>query len=69
MLFAFDKLRRAIFLVGDDKSDHWRGWDASNIAVADDRFDDHQAQLATIADDRNLKGRQPNARGKGRAKR
>jgi len=69
VLFAFEKLRRAIFLVGGDKSDDWRGWYARNIAVADDRFDDHQAQLAKAADDRKANGRQPNVRGKGRAKR
>lgn len=45
VLFAFDKIRRAILLVGGDKSDDWRGWYAANIPVADDRFDDHQAAL------------------------
>ncbi len=48
-LFAFDKKRQAILLVGGDKSDDWRGWYDNNIPIADDRFDDHQAKLAKQA--------------------
>lgn len=48
-LFAFDKARRAVLLVGGDKSGDWRGWYDRNIPIADDRFDEHQAQLATQA--------------------
>lgn len=48
-LFAFDKNRRAILLVGGDKSEDWRGWYDRNIPIADDRFDEHQAQLAPEA--------------------
>lgn len=68
-LFAFDKKRRAILLVGGDKSDDWRGWYRRNIPVADERFDEHQAQLVKAAKDRKGVGRQPKAPGKGRAKR
>lgn len=45
-LFAFDKKRQAILLVGGDKSGDWRGWYDRNIPIADDRFDEHQAKLA-----------------------
>lgn len=45
VLFAFDIERQAILLVGGDKSDNWRGWYASNVLIADDRFDEHQAAL------------------------
>jgi hypothetical protein len=46
VLFAFDVRRRAILLVGGDKSRDWRGWYAVNIPIADDRFDEHQARVA-----------------------
>jgi hypothetical protein len=45
VLFAFDLDRKAILLVGGDKSDDWKGWYKANITVADDRFDQHQAEL------------------------
>lgn len=47
VLFAFDLEREAILLVGGDKSDNWKGWYGANIPIADDRFDDHQAELTT----------------------
>jgi hypothetical protein len=46
VLFAFDKARTAILLVGGDKSGDWAGWYARNIAIADDLFDEYQAALA-----------------------
>jgi hypothetical protein len=49
VLFAFDKKRKAILLVGGDKSTDWTGWYTRNIQVADDRFDEHQAALAVEA--------------------
>lgn len=45
VLFAFDRVRRAILLVGGDKSDDWSGWYDTNIPIADDRFDEHQKRL------------------------
>ncbi|MCZ7535214.1 MAG: type II toxin-antitoxin system RelE/ParE family toxin [Acidimicrobiia bacterium] len=45
VLFAFDLEREAILLVGGDKRDDWKGWYDSNIPIADDRFDEHQAKL------------------------
>lgn len=49
VLFAFDRARRAILLVGGDKSDDWSGWYDANIPIADDRFDEHQARLEADA--------------------
>lgn len=46
VLFAFDKERKAILLIGGDKSDDWTGWYVTNIPIADDRFDQHQAKIA-----------------------
>jgi len=45
LLFAFDLDRRAIVLVGGDKSDDWRGWYVENIPIADERLDEHQAAI------------------------
>lgn len=64
-LFAFDKGRQAILLVGGDKSDDWRGWYDDNIPIADDRFDDHQARLAKQA----KAAPRPKVHTKGRSKR
>ena len=47
MLFAFDMDRRAILLIGGDKSDNWNRWYRSNIPIADDRLDQHQAKITT----------------------
>ena len=44
-LFAFDRLRRAIVLVGGDKRDDWTGWYKRNILLADDLLDAHLAVL------------------------
>jgi hypothetical protein len=46
VLFAFDLKREAILLVGGDKGGDWKGWYDENIPIADDRFDEHQAELA-----------------------
>ena len=46
MLFAFDRKRKAILLVGGDKSDNWKAWYEINVPIADDRFDEHQARIA-----------------------
>ena len=47
VLFAFDIQRQAILLVGGDKSDNWSGWYNTNIPIADERFERHQAKLAS----------------------
>jgi hypothetical protein len=45
VLFAFDRQRKAILLVGGDKSEDWKGWYKQNVPIADDRFDEHQARI------------------------
>lgn len=52
VLFAFDRERKAILLLGGDKSRDWSGWYRTNIPVADARFDEHQARIVTKAGDR-----------------
>jgi hypothetical protein len=44
-LFAFDPHRRAVVLVGGDKTNDWKGWYRRNIRVADERFDQHLRSL------------------------
>jgi len=62
VLFAFDWKRKAILLVGGDKSDDWRGWYQRNIAVAEQRFDEHQAALAAKTDKRKQQAKKGNKR-------
>lgn len=45
VLFAFDVVRRAVLLVGGDKSKDWKGWYRANIPIADERFTEHQERL------------------------
>ncbi|WP_242665211.1 MULTISPECIES: type II toxin-antitoxin system RelE/ParE family toxin [unclassified Nocardioides] len=45
ILFAFDPKRRAILLVAGDKHGQWQRWYKENIPVADDRYDEHVAEL------------------------
>ena len=45
VLFAFDLERRAVLLLGGDKSRDWRGWYRANVPIADDRLEEHQQQL------------------------
>jgi len=40
-LFAFDRNRRAVVLVGGDKSGHWKGWYKENIPLADRLYGEH----------------------------
>jgi hypothetical protein len=40
-LFAFDPKRRAIVLLGGDKTGDWTDWYERNIPIADDRYDQH----------------------------
>lgn len=41
VLFAFDPRRRAVLLVGGDKTDNWKRWYKDNIPKADRLFDQH----------------------------
>lgn len=45
VLFAFDRERKAILLVGGDESGNWTEWYEVNVPIADDRFDGHQAAI------------------------
>ncbi|HZM78260.1 MAG TPA: type II toxin-antitoxin system RelE/ParE family toxin [Candidatus Limnocylindrales bacterium] len=45
MLFAFDPLREAIFLITGDKSGQWRKWYETAIPIADQRFEEHIQNL------------------------
>jgi hypothetical protein len=56
VLFAFDKVRHAILLVGGDKSGDRSGWYDINIPIADERFDEHQKHLASVQADEQSKG-------------
>lgn len=65
VLFAFDKVRNGILLVGGDKSGDWTGWYQANIPIADARFDEHQERVKKAkASTKAPKDRR--ARGKGR---
>lgn len=41
ILFAFDPERKAILLIGGDKTDQWKDWYSENIPIADDLYDEH----------------------------
>lgn len=45
MIFAFDPLREAIFLVAGDKSGQWQSWYRRAIPLADVRFEEHLTNL------------------------
>jgi hypothetical protein len=45
ILFAFDPERKAILLLGGDKSGSWNKWYDKNVPVADHLFDQHVASL------------------------
>lgn len=62
VLFAFDIERSAILLVGGDKSDDWTGWYDANIRVADERFDEHQAELKAARRKARAANRAPSQR-------
>lgn len=45
VLFAFDRERKAILLVGGDKARNWQKWYRINIPIADELFTDHLRTL------------------------
>jgi len=45
MIFAFDPVREAVFLVAGDKSGRWQSWYHTAIPLADSRFAEHLAGL------------------------
>jgi hypothetical protein len=44
-LFVFDPRRRAIVLLGGDKTNDWKGWYKRNIPIADKLYDNHLRAL------------------------
>jgi hypothetical protein len=44
-LFAFDPDRRAVVLVGGDKTGDWKGWYKRNIPRADRLYDEHLREM------------------------
>ena len=66
VLFAFDKERRAILLVGGDKSNDWSGWYKVNIPIADERYTEHQEQLEKRQTVKKAKAESEGRRSKGR---
>jgi hypothetical protein len=40
-LFAFDPQRRAVVLLGGDKTGDWKGWYKRNLPLADRLYDNH----------------------------
>jgi hypothetical protein len=57
VLFAFDKIRHAILLVGGDKSGDWSRWYDVNVPIADDRFEEHQRMLTKKQDEEKPRDR------------
>jgi hypothetical protein len=45
VLFAFDRRRMAILLMGGDKSDRWEEWYREAIPIADQLYDEHLEEL------------------------
>nr|WSX51342.1 type II toxin-antitoxin system RelE/ParE family toxin [Streptomyces sp. NBC_00974] len=44
LLFVFDPLRRAVFLVGGDKAGDWQGWYRASIPRAEAAYEDFVTQ-------------------------
>ena len=59
-LFIFDPDRRALVLVGGDKTGDWKGWYKRNIPRADRLYDEHLRAIGKEGPCR------PNSRGTGR---
>jgi hypothetical protein len=45
IIFAFDPVREAVFLIAGDKSGRWKTWYHTAIPLADTRFAEHIAAL------------------------
>jgi len=44
-LFAFDPTRRAVLLLGGDKTRRWREWYSQAVPLADRLYDEHLRRL------------------------
>jgi hypothetical protein len=58
-LFAFDPRRRAVILLGGDKTKDWKGWYVRNIPLADKLYERH---LRSIGKGRTVAGPNQNRR-------
>lgn len=56
VLFAFDLRRRAILLIGGDKSRDWQGWYRKHIPIADQRFEEHREALKAASKKKGKRG-------------
>jgi hypothetical protein len=61
ILYLFDPKRRAVFLLGGDKTDSWADWYKMNIPTADSIYERHLASLAAAAPSQG-----PEAKARGR---
>ena len=57
ILYIFDPGRRAVFLIGGDKTNNWADWYRTNIPVADAIYERHLAAAAPVAADRKQEQR------------
>jgi hypothetical protein len=48
VLFPLDPKRRAVLLVGGDKSSAWSKWYEVNVPIADERYDAHLRRLKDV---------------------
>jgi hypothetical protein len=69
ILFVFDPKRRAILLVAGDKHGQWQRWYKENIPIADDRYDDHLANVKKQIEADAAKAAKKTPPSKGRRKR
>lgn len=63
ILYIFDPGRRAVFLLGGDKTNNWADWYRTNIPLADSIYERHLAAAAGVAADHKQEQR---ARGRKR---
>lgn len=52
MLFVFDPVRQAYFLVGGDKANDWTKWYKRNIPLAEQRYEEHLRELKKRKEER-----------------
>jgi hypothetical protein len=50
LIFAFNPTREAIFLVAGDKAGQWNAWYRTAIPLADERYEQHLADLKELED-------------------
>ena len=62
VLFAFDRRRVAVALVGGDKTNNWKGWYRQNVRVADQSYGQHLRSIGEEGRWRTNDGRQSGGR-------